>query len=122
MNKIINPVLDLRPRYYVRDPAVIHNNGTYYSYNTLVERIDGVYSLKLGMTKSTDLQTWSEPTILIDSPLNFSSPGNVFRYNDKWYLCVQSYPIDEGEMWGNETSRLCSWKVMTLKTGQSKNV
>ncbi|WP_105615636.1 glycoside hydrolase family protein [Vallitalea okinawensis] len=103
---INNPVLDLRPDYFIRDPAVIYHEGTYFCYHTLVEEKEGKRRLKLGLTESTDLDNWSQPIILQDSELNFSSPGNVFRHKEKWYLCVQSYPINEGELWGSKDSRL----------------
>lgn len=114
--KINNPVLDLSTKYFVRDPAVLYHGGTYYCYITLVQHSKERIQLNLGLTKSRDLMTWTEPTMLCDSPLNFSSPGNVFRFKDKWYLCVQSYPINKGELWGNDSSRLWLMESSDLET------
>jgi hypothetical protein len=56
--------------------------------------------------ETSDLVRWSAPRRLTTSPLSFSSPGNVLKLQDEWVLCVQSYPVDPGQEWGNESSRL----------------
>ena len=102
---IRNPVIDRNP-LAVRDPAAVFHDGTLYCYCTLVEPAGGSYRLHTDLTTTTDFVHWSEFRRVTPIGPNFSSPGNVFRAVGKWQMCVQSYPIDNGTAFGNETSRL----------------
>ena len=31
-----------------------------------------------------------------DRALNYSSPGNVIRFRDRWLMCLQTYPSRDG--------------------------
>lgn len=106
VSNIRNPVLDLRPEIYARDPALVYNDGILYMFYTAVEQSPEKIDLYLEMTKTEDMREWDQPVRLLSSPLNFSSPGNVIRRDDKWFLCFQSYPIEPGKVWGSEASRL----------------
>lgn len=107
--KIPSPVIfrgDATTAY--RDPAAIYHDGWFHLFFTLVkiEPDKQVYSY-CAISKSRDLQNWSEPRIITprDQNLNFGSPGNVIRFGDEWVLCLQTYPRPNGEKFGNETSR-----------------
>lgn len=96
-------------KYAYRDPAVVYYEGTFYMYFTLSEMAsDGHYYNMTAMSKSTDLVYWTYPKIFTprDRKLNYSSPGNVIRYDDKWIICLQTYPTPNGETFGNKTSRI----------------
>ena len=99
------PFLDLGTAA-ARDPALVYDGQRLRCYYTLVERSGARYQLSVEVVETRDLQTWSPPRRLTVSPLNFSSPGNALRVGDEWVLCVQSYPVDPGGVYGNETSRL----------------
>ena len=99
------PFLDLGAAA-ARDPALVFDGERLRCYYTLAEQSAGHYWLSVEVVDTRDLQTWSHPRRLTVSPLNFSSPGNALRVGNEWVLCVQSYPIDPGEKYGNETSRL----------------
>ncbi|MBC7565671.1 MAG: family 43 glycosylhydrolase [Pedobacter sp.] len=77
-----------------RDPAVLYHNNTMYLFFTLIRTEEGhVYSYT-AMRKSKDLKNWSPLKIITprDMTLDFSSPGNVVRFNNEWVLCLQTYP------------------------------
>ena len=63
-----------------RDPTAVWHDGTLFLYFTLVEwEPDGTGYHRLGMTKSSDLITWTTPKPLTprDLNLNYCAPGNV---------------------------------------------
>ena len=105
-DRIANPVLDRYPDVFVRDPALVYDRGTFHCFHTAAESRPGGYRLFLDVTTSTDLAEWSPPRRLTTSELSFSSPGNAIRHNGRWVLCLQSYPIRPGELYGSEDSRL----------------
>ena len=104
--RVGNPLLDREPDVSVRDPALVLHEGVFRCFHTAVERRAGRHVLFLDVSTSRDLAQWTDPVRLTTSPLGFSSPGNVIRVADKWVLCVQSYPIPPGEVYGSEASRL----------------
>ena len=93
-----------------RDPAGHYHNGLFRVFHTLVmQESDGFYYSFVAMTTSRDLVDWSQPRILTpkDHRLNYSSPGNIIRYNDEWVLCFQTYPMkSQTDRFGDETARL----------------
>ena len=78
-----------------RDPAVLFYHDTLYLFFTLskTEEDSKVYSYT-AMSATHDLVNWSAVRILTprDQTLDFSSPGNVIRFKNKWVLCLQTYP------------------------------
>jgi len=105
-DRIANPVLDRHPDVFVRDPALLCHAETFHCFHTAAEARPGGYRLFLDVTTSTDLADWTRPRRLTTSELSFSSPGNAIRHEGKWVLCLQSYPIRPGELYGSEDSRL----------------
>lgn len=101
-----NPILDREPQVSTRDPAAIFHAGVFTCFHTAAETTSDAYALFIDVTVSSDLVNWSHPRRLTQSPLNFSSPGNVIRHRDTWILCLQSYPIRPGEAYGSDDSRL----------------
>jgi hypothetical protein len=99
------PFLDLAPAA-ARDPALVFTGDRVQCYYTNAEQVENGYRLCLEVVETGDLAHWSAPRRLTTSPLSFSSPGNVLKVGDTYVLCVQSYPVNPGELWGNETSRL----------------
>lgn len=91
-----------------RDPAAVYHNGVFYLYYTYVERCKGGPYLYLAMQTSKDLAQWSERRLLTpgDKRLNYSSPGNIVRFNDEWIICFQTYCRENGEKYGNDNCRL----------------
>jgi hypothetical protein len=102
---ISTPFLDLG-ELATRDPAIHYAEGLFQCYFTVAKPQGNRYQLCLGRVESADLAHWSAPFFFPESPLNFSSPGNVLKVGQEWVLCVQSYPVDPGAVWGNESSRL----------------
>jgi len=92
-----------------RDPAAVFHEGLFRMFFTVanVEPDGGVY-LRVASSSSPDLLSWSEPSFLTpkDRSLNFSSPGNLIRFEGEWLLCLQTYPRPKGEMYGNASSRV----------------
>ena len=93
-----------------RDPAGHYHNGLFRVFHTLVmQETDGFYYSFVAVTESRDLINWSKSRLLTpkDHRLNYSSPGNVIRYNDEWILCFQTYPMNKpNDRFGDETARL----------------
>jgi hypothetical protein len=96
LRALASPVLlrgDAKTAY--RDPAVLYEKGTFYLYYTLVEtEADGrVYSY-VAFSTSPDLKTWTAARKITErnQNLDFSSPGNIIRYQNEWVLCLQTYP------------------------------
>lgn len=92
-----------------RDPAAIYHDGVFWLYYTLVEtEDDGKVYMYTAMSTSRDLAQWSSPRLLTprDRNLNFSSPGNIIRFGDRWIMCLQTYPRPNGEKYGNASSRI----------------
>ena len=115
LKKISSPILfrgDSVTAY--RDPAILYHDGTFYLYFTIVEiEEDGFVYSYTAQSRSADLISWSlvEKITPKDQSLNYSSPGNVIRYKDKWILCLQTYPRknytkDQMPKYGDETSRI----------------
>jgi hypothetical protein len=97
-----------------RDPAVLYHNGVFHLFCTLVEADpdNKIYSYTI-QSVSEDLTSWTQPRIITPKgqELNFSSPGNVVRFNGQWILCLQTYPrrgyYRERQLaWADETARL----------------
>ena len=112
---IRNPVLDRRRAVFVRDPALLLVDGLLHCYHTAVERQEGRFRLFLDVAVSDDLVHWGAVRRLTWSELNFSSPGNALWAGGRWHLCLQSYPMAPGELYGNETSRL--WLMSSVDLG-----
>lgn len=78
-----------------RDPAVLYNQQKLYLFFTLVKSEDDgkVYSYT-AMSSTKDLKKWSAIKILTpqNQNLDYSSPGNVIHYKNKWIICLQTYP------------------------------
>lgn len=105
-----------------RDPAVLYHKGTFHLFFTLVRiENDSIFSY-VAYSKSRNLKDWSEPRILTprDQNLDYSSPGNVIRYNDEWLLCVQTYPRPDYvraqiPRYANENARIFIMRSKNLK-------
>ena len=94
-----------------RDPAMIYHDGVFRLFCTVLKRKGDYLYLHIGESKSRDLVNWSEMRMITPSDLNlnYSSPGNIIRYKDKWIMCYQSYcmpqPITENP-YGNKDCRV----------------
>jgi len=92
-----------------RDPAAIYHDGTFWLYYTMwLKDTDAAIYSYTAMSKSTDLLNWTKPKIITpkDLNLNYSSPGNIIRYDNKWVMCFQTYPTPKGEKYGNRDARV----------------
>lgn len=109
---------DWGPDIWMRDPAVIFQDGRYHCFYTHIDskRMRKGWHLALSRITSGDLLEWSAPEILLDSPYGFSSPGNAIETEEGFLLCLQSYPIDPGEVYGNQNCRLWLMKSRNLKS------
>jgi sucrose-6-phosphate hydrolase SacC (GH32 family) len=118
LNNIPTPVLlQGSSQIAYRDPTAFYHEGIFRLYYTLVEtELDGHIYMYTAMSESEDLIEWSKPTILTpkDRSLNFSSPGNIIRYKNRWVMCLQTYPRPSGEKYGNETSRIWTMESTDL--------
>lgn len=107
-----------------RDPAVLYHKKVFYLFFTMVQsEADGrVYSYT-AMSTSKDLKKWSDKKILTpqDQSLDYSSPGNVVRFNNEWILCLQTYPrpnyfIRDMPRFGTGDARLYIMRSKNLTT------
>ncbi len=102
-------------KVWSRDPAVIYYEGYYHCFYTGVRENDNNRRLTLELIRSKNLIDWSPAEILLDSSLGYSSPGNLLASDDGFILCFQSYPINKGELYGNENCRLWYMRSKDLK-------
>jgi hypothetical protein len=113
LGDIPSPVLlQGNSRIAYRDPAALYHEGVFRLFFTLTEtEPDGRIYMYTATSESRDLLSWSEPRKLTprDRSLNYSSPGNVIRYQDRWVMCLQTYPRPNGEKYGNQSSII--WKM-----------
>jgi len=96
-------------KYAYRDPAAIYHDGVFHLYFTLSEcAAEGGYYNMVAHSRTSDLIHWTFPRILTprDRGLNYSSPGNVIRWEDDWVMCLQTYPTPNREDFGDASSRL----------------
>lgn len=107
-----------------RDPAVLYHDKTFHLFFTLVktEEDNYIYSYT-AHSISDDLLTWSEPEIVSpqDQALNYSSPGNIIRFNNEWILCLQTYPRPDYKRgdklrWANDSARIFLMRSNDLET------
>ena len=106
LHAIQNPLLDLAPEVFPRDPLLVEHEGVYHCYYSAAETHTTGFQLHLDEIRSTDLVNWSAPLRLLDDPLGFSSPGSMIRHNGRWIMALQSYPIPPGQDWADDTARL----------------
>ncbi len=108
-------------KFAYRDPACYYHNGEYHVFFTFSEK-DGEYMYnRIGMSKSSDLKTWSDPVMLTpkDLHLNYCSPGNVIEHNGEFILCFASYPMPYSFkecFWGDDTARVFIMRTKDFKT------
>jgi hypothetical protein len=118
-SKIKSPVIFRGDhKYGLRDPAVVYHDGNFYLYFTLSETAtDGGYYNMTAYSTSSDLVHWTFPEIITarDRNLNYSSPGNIIRYNDEWIICLQTYPTPNKETFGTKDSRIWIMRSRDLK-------
>lgn len=112
-------ILPSTPENNYRDPAALYYGGTFHLWFTVNQPRMGGKSMVsfLGTTRSKDLIHW-EPVKLLtpeDPALNYSSPGNVIRFQDEWLLCLQTYPICGEGFVGDQTARLLIMRSQDLE-------
>ncbi len=105
-----------------RDPAVLYHDNVFYLFFTLVKTENGKIYSYTAESHSVDLKNWSPKKILTakDQSLNFSSPGNIIRYNNEWILCLQTYPrpnhtADQEVRYGTKDARLFTLRSQDLQ-------
>jgi len=106
-------------KYAYRDPAVVFHDGRFYLYFTLSENVsDGGYYNMTAYSISDDLMHWTFPEIMTprDRNLNYSSPGNIIRYEGQWIICLQTYPTPNRETFGTNDSR-----IWIMRSGDLEN-
>lgn len=103
-------------KHSYRDPAAYIENGVVFLFFTLVENEESKQFFYVAMSQSTDFVNWSKPKILTEKNnlKNYSSPGNIIKFNDEYYLCLQTYPRKDGQIYGNENSRIFTMKSKDL--------
>ncbi|MEO6134989.1 MAG: hypothetical protein ABIP35_07540 [Ginsengibacter sp.] len=107
-----------------RDPAVLYHKKIFYLFFTLVKsELDGKVYSYTAMSTSKDLRKWTETKILTprDQRLDYSSPGNVIRFENEWILCLQTYPrpdyyIKDMPKFGSNDARLFIMRSKSLKS------
>ena len=88
------------PHICHRDPTGHYHDGVFRVFYTQSHReADGGHYYIVAVIESQDLVTWTEPKLITpkDMRLNYSSPGNVIRYNDQWLMSVQTLPRTPGD-------------------------
>jgi len=114
---------DSRTAY--RDPAAHYHNGVFRVFHSLVTKEnDGRYFWHLGLVESRDLHNWTEPKPLTpkDQNLNFSSPGNVVWFKDRWVLCLQTYPTPNNEVHADQTARIWTMESRDLSNWSAPEI
>jgi hypothetical protein len=119
--KIPSPqVLPGNEKNHYRDPTAIYHDGVFRLFFTVNQpRDNNKYMASfLGTTTSRDLVNWTPVKLLTpeDPALNYSSPGNIIRYNGQWFICFQTYPIPglKGFV-GDHTARLFIMRSKNLE-------
>ena len=76
-----------------RDPPILKYNDLFYLFFTLVRTEDGKIYSYTAESHSLDLKNWSPVNILTpkDQSLDFSSPGNIIKYQNEFSLTSASY-------------------------------
>ena len=100
-----------------RDPCGHYHDGVFRVWHTQIHgEAGGDWVAATGVTESCDLVTWSQPRLVtpMDERLNYSSPGNVIRYDGRWVMCLQTYPTPKGGHFGDETSRVFTMRSKDL--------
>ncbi len=119
-NKITHNVfLNGGPNFSYRDPCAHYHNGVFRVWHTQIHgTAGGEWASGTGVIESTDLINWSKPRLVtpVDKRFNYSSPGNVIRYADRWIMCLQTYPTPNGGFFGDESSR-----IFTMASGDLIN-
>jgi len=110
LHELASPILlKGNDRIGYRDPTAVYDEGVFHLFFTLVEtEEDGQIYMYTACSRSSDLLHWSAPQKLTsrDQHLNYSSPGNVVRFGGRWVMCLQTYPRENGEQYGNANSRI----------------
>jgi len=108
---------DVRTAY--RDPAVTFHDGVFHLFLTLVENEpqEGIF-MYLAKTTTRNFRDFSPVRKLTsrDKRLNYSSPGNVFRFHGKFWICIQTYCRENGEIFGNDNCRIYTSTSDDLET------
>ena len=92
-----------------RDPCGHYHDGVFRVWHTQVHgEAGGDWVAATGVVESRDLANWTQPRVItpLDRRLNYSSPGNVIRYDGRWVMCLQTYPTPDGGRIGDETARV----------------
>jgi len=110
------PILDRGDLIALRDPALVFHDGSCHLFHTVARPAGQAFSLGLDVAVSRDLRRWTTRTIFAPEARNWSSPGSVVRHGDEWVMCLQTYPIDPGATWGNESARLWLSRSRDLAT------
>lgn len=105
-----------------RDPAVLFHNDRFYLFYTVISiEGDSIWAYT-AQSESDNLINWTAPRYITprSQSLNFSSPGNIIRYQDEWILCLQTYPrpdytVDQMPRYGSGDARLYIMKSKDLK-------
>ena len=113
--KIVEPrILKGNRQVAYRDPAAHYHDGIFRVFHTLCEYDDGGYYFYLAVTESRDLINWTPSQKLTQRNLdhNYSSPGNIVRFQDQWVLCFQTYPTSRKEQaTGDQRARI--WRMVS---------
>ena len=113
-------ILPYTATQHYRDPAAVYQEGVFHLFFTVNEARDGETRVAsfLGKSTSRDLVHWSEVRLLTpeDPALNYSSPGNIIRFQDEWVMCLQTYPIPDKGFIGDDTARLFIMRSPDLET------
>lgn len=92
------PFLKGNPDLSFRDPCAIFHNDKLWVYYSLVRREErNRFYWYVAFSTTTDFISWTEPRIITNRglDLNYSSPGNIIRYGNKWIICLQTLPTPE---------------------------
>ena len=110
-----------------RDPAVIYEANQFHLFFTLTKiESDGKVYMYLASSVSNDLKNWSAINILTprNQALDYSSPGNIIRFNNEWIICLQTYPrpnytSNQMPKYGSENARLYIMRSKDLRNWSS---
>ena len=93
ISSLSSPAPDRRRGSFCAPPVLYFTAGELLCFHTTAEEpLPGRRSLFIELSRSRDFQQW-DTRRLSDSPLNFSSPGNLTEVNGEYVICLQNYPF-----------------------------
>lgn len=92
-DNITNPVLTAKdvtdiPAEFVADPFMVHEDGVWYMFFEVLNKLDGLGDI--GLATSKNGFDWKYVQVVLDEPFHLSYPY-VFKWNNDYYMVPETY-------------------------------